>query len=562
MSVVRRSEGRSAVAASAYRSASRMTDIRTGLVADYTSKRFVTPLPLILPGGAPPVSREAFWNAVEDHCRRKDAVVAREIDAALPRGLSRAQESVLAERFGRWLGDTYGVAVDVGVHRKPGNHHLDVLISSNAVQPDGRIGGKVRELDAVARQRDKQMPNPTETIRAKWAELVNQALAEAGRKERLDHRSYARQGLGLKPTFHLGRAVHAMEIKNPGSTEVGKRLAEIRAENEHIQQEEPKHEQRPPRKPRKPRTERQPRSRRPRSERQPRPERRPRHPGLPVEAYLPGAPAPLGSFAVRVPGPLEPRKAGRDSSHGTHPAAVVGGSGDARPVRADQAPTRGTPEPRRATARAGLGCAKPGDPGIARPGSPQSRGKAAAAPGGRDPRQRLGGLPPEPPSGGVGPGGPGGGLANPGPAAALPGAGSCTNPRSTNRAESRPVASVDMPRVGTGGTAAGALGTRPDGGRVSRGAPRSERAPACTDDGGRRAVAGDTRHDIDHPGAAPPRGAVDRRDCARELAELDEALRLEVASQNWESEHTLVVAVRPRPQDTNISAPGVRKPGK
>lgn len=234
MSVLRRSQGRSAVAASAYRSGSRMVDARTGLVADYRLKTHVTALPLILPAGCPAMERQAFWDAVEAHHRRGDAVVAREIDAALPRGLSRIQEATLAERFGRWLADAFGVGVDIGLHRKPNNPHLDILLSSNAVLVDGRLGKKVRELDGIAVQRDRTLMNPVEVIRAMWARLSNEALAEAGRAERVDHRSYERQGVALKPGFHLGRAAHAMEVKEPGSTDIGVRLAEIEQENEKI----------------------------------------------------------------------------------------------------------------------------------------------------------------------------------------------------------------------------------------------------------------------------------------------------------------------------------------
>lgn len=244
MSVVRRSAGRSAVAASAYRSASRMVDLRTGLVADYSRKRDVAPLPLVLPGGCPPVDRAAFWNAVEAHHRRDDAVTAREIDAALPQGLSREQEATLAARFAHWLADTFRVGVDVGVHRPAENPHLDVLLSACEVRPDGTLGKKVTSLDGIARQRNKGLPNPVEIIREMWANLCNEALAEVGHVDRVDHRSYARQGVPLIPTFHLGRAVAAMERKQPGSTEVGARLAEIKAANERAQAgaERPTHE--------------------------------------------------------------------------------------------------------------------------------------------------------------------------------------------------------------------------------------------------------------------------------------------------------------------------------
>lgn len=261
MSVLQRSKGRSAVAASAYRSASRMVDQRTGCVADYSRKQDVAPLALILPDGCPTMDRSAFWNGVELHHRRGDAVTAREIDAALPQGLSRHQETSLAERFTRWLAETFHVGVDVGIHRKAGNHHLDMLLSACEVRPDGSLGKKVTALDGIAHQRNKALSNPVETIRAMWGKLSNDALAEAGRQERVDHRSYARQGVPLKPGFHMGRAVAAMEAKNPGSTEVGARLAAIQQENGTIPANRRNHEPANPSRPeRKPRAARKPRA--------------------------------------------------------------------------------------------------------------------------------------------------------------------------------------------------------------------------------------------------------------------------------------------------------------
>jgi len=285
MSVLRRSQGRSAVAASAYRSGSRMVDLRTGLVADYSRKQDVAPLALILPGGCPPADRATFWNAVEAHHRRREAVTARELDAALPRGLSRNQETSLAERFAHWLADAFHVGVDVGIHRKAGNHHLDVLLSACEVKPDGSLGKKVCALDGIANQRNKSALNPVEIIREMWARMTNEALAEAGRQERVDHRSYARQGVALKPGFHLGRAAHAMEVQQPGSTDIGARLAEIMQENEQAHPENRRSHEPEPNRP-----ERKPRARRPRVNRPGEPLADPGVPRVSDAAALPGGP--------------------------------------------------------------------------------------------------------------------------------------------------------------------------------------------------------------------------------------------------------------------------------
>ena len=49
-----------------------------------------------------------------------------------------------------------------------------------------------------------------EKARERWAELTNEALRRVGRDERVDHRSYARQGIGREPGRHYGPAAAHM----------------------------------------------------------------------------------------------------------------------------------------------------------------------------------------------------------------------------------------------------------------------------------------------------------------------------------------------------------------
>ena len=80
-SVISRSKGRSATAASAYRAAERIVDRRTGEVHDYTRKHGVAHSEILAPEHAPDWARDrsALWNAVEQIERRKDAQVSREV---------------------------------------------------------------------------------------------------------------------------------------------------------------------------------------------------------------------------------------------------------------------------------------------------------------------------------------------------------------------------------------------------------------------------------------------------------------------------------------------------
>ncbi|WP_170737621.1 MobA/MobL family protein, partial [Escherichia coli] len=92
--------GYSAVASAAYRSGSVIPDDRTGLIHDYTRKRGVDDAVILTPANAPSWcgDRSVLWNAVEKAEQRRNSQLAREIELAIPREISReaARETVLA----------------------------------------------------------------------------------------------------------------------------------------------------------------------------------------------------------------------------------------------------------------------------------------------------------------------------------------------------------------------------------------------------------------------------------------------------------------------------------
>ena len=58
---------------------------------------------------------------------------------------------------------------------------------------------------------DWDEPGNAERWRQDWADLANRYLAEAGREERLDLRSYERQGIDRIPGVHMGPAAWHLE---------------------------------------------------------------------------------------------------------------------------------------------------------------------------------------------------------------------------------------------------------------------------------------------------------------------------------------------------------------
>lgn len=225
---VSRGAGRSSTASAAYRAGVCITDLRTGEVFDYRRKGGVESADLLMPGDRIE-DRAKFWNDVEAHHKRGDAMVAREVVIALPDELSPAERKRLAHDFAKELVKEYGIAIDVAIH-KPGkegderNHHGHLLMSACTVDLNGVLGKKCNELDPIHCKRNG-VENLAERFRERWADLVNERLQENGIEQRIDHRTLAEQGINREPTKHLGPAVTAI-IRRGGWSYVEDRMAE------------------------------------------------------------------------------------------------------------------------------------------------------------------------------------------------------------------------------------------------------------------------------------------------------------------------------------------------
>ncbi len=91
--VISRGKGKSAVAAAAYRAGEKITNQFDGMTHDYTHKGGVVHTEILLPDHAPAAfsDRAVLWNEVEKIEKAKNAQLAREIEIALPRELTREQ---------------------------------------------------------------------------------------------------------------------------------------------------------------------------------------------------------------------------------------------------------------------------------------------------------------------------------------------------------------------------------------------------------------------------------------------------------------------------------------
>ncbi|MDB7958237.1 MobQ family relaxase [Flavonifractor plautii] len=138
--MVSRGAGRSAVAASAYLSCSRMLNEYDGVQHDYTRKQGLAWQTVFLPDMAPAEwqDREKLWNAVEEAEKTKDSRLAREFVAALPIELSRQQQIELLQNFICEQFVAEGMCADVAIHDTDGhNPHAHILLTVRPLNENG-----------------------------------------------------------------------------------------------------------------------------------------------------------------------------------------------------------------------------------------------------------------------------------------------------------------------------------------------------------------------------------------------------------------------------------------
>jgi Ti-type conjugative transfer relaxase TraA len=229
--VISRASGSSALAAAAYRSASRLRDERLDRSHDFSNKAGVIHSEVMLPEGAPEhlSDRGRLWNEVEAAEKRIDAQLAREVEFALPRELSPEMGIDLARGFVRREFADRGMVADLNVHWDIGadgepKPHAHVMLTMREVDERG-FGAKVRDW------------NRTELLqhwREAWAEHINQRLAEFDIDVRVDHRSLEAQGIALEPQNKIGPAALRMAAQGLSLERVDEHREIARANGEKL----------------------------------------------------------------------------------------------------------------------------------------------------------------------------------------------------------------------------------------------------------------------------------------------------------------------------------------
>lgn len=234
--MISRGKGKSAVAAAAYRSGEKITSDYDGITHDYTRKRGVMLTRILLPENAPIrfYNRSRLWNAVEKIEKAKNAQLAREIEVSIPKELKFREGYNLVNEFCNRNFVDKGMIADICFHdRGDGNPHAHIMLTVRPFNEGRSWGNKQKKVyildengdkiyDKKKRQyKCKSVPTTdwndrgnVEKWRKNWAEMCNAYLEKSGHDERIDHRSYERQGLEILPTKHLGTAASQMEKRN------------------------------------------------------------------------------------------------------------------------------------------------------------------------------------------------------------------------------------------------------------------------------------------------------------------------------------------------------------
>ena len=261
--VVSRGSGRSAVAASAYMSCSRMYNDYDGIQHDYTRKHGLIYQEVMLPPMAPSEwnDREQLWNAVEETEKTKDSRLAREFVVALPVELDKDSNISLLQDFIKKNFVDMGMCADFAIHDTDGhNPHAHILLTVRPLNEnetwqyktekeylcikDGEEKGYERiDKHPKSSRYGRQNPiseqwNSDEQLciwRANWADAVNKMLARNQINATIDHRSFADQGITEQSTIHEGYIAQNME-KNGIIADRCEINRQIRADNKMLRE--------------------------------------------------------------------------------------------------------------------------------------------------------------------------------------------------------------------------------------------------------------------------------------------------------------------------------------
>ncbi|HEL0628051.1 TPA: MobA/MobL family protein [Streptococcus equi subsp. zooepidemicus] len=254
--IISRGKGKSAVAASAYRSGETIKNEYDGIVHDFTRKGGIAYTEILLPQNAPQEfsDRGTLWNSVEKIEKSKNSQLAREIEVALPKELDREKQINLVREYVKENFVKVGMCADIALHDKnDGNPHAHILLTMRPFNEDKTWGAKSKKEYILDENGEKvklkngnyktkkintvdwNEQDKAEQWRKSWADITNKYLEENSIQEKVDHRSYQRQSIEQIPTIHLGVSATQMEKKGI-ATDRGNINREIKHQNKILRE--------------------------------------------------------------------------------------------------------------------------------------------------------------------------------------------------------------------------------------------------------------------------------------------------------------------------------------
>ena len=233
-----RSNGRSAVAAAAYRSGEKLVDSVYGKEQDYTKKSGIEYKNIYVPSHANEnlLDRQTLWNEVEKSELKKNgdlkltARLAKEFEIAFPHEVDADTRKRMLDELAQTLVKNHNVVVDAVIHAphtKSGsderNYHAHIMFTTRSINEQGELGKKAREFNDDGK-------NLTLAYRELWANMVNRELEQIGTQERVSHLSYSDLKYDLEPTVHEGSKI--TQLRRQGiDTEISLKNDAIKARN-------------------------------------------------------------------------------------------------------------------------------------------------------------------------------------------------------------------------------------------------------------------------------------------------------------------------------------------
>ncbi len=230
---VSRSSGHSATAKIAYNCRDKITDLRTGEIHKYNSKKMsedlvcseITYKDLTLDKK----ERSEIWNNAELAENRKDSRTAREYVVALPKELSTEQNIELVREFATELTTKFNNVADWAIHNEKdgnGNIHAHILTTTREFNPETKQLGERTAIEWNNTKCQKNNVPVTQEqikdIRKDWETIQNKHLAIAGFDlavscERKEDRETVKKHLG-KEAVALERQGIETELGNHNRT--------------------------------------------------------------------------------------------------------------------------------------------------------------------------------------------------------------------------------------------------------------------------------------------------------------------------------------------------------